>query len=172
METKEAIESQIADLRRQRGYALLHGKKFNDDLIVSAQRRLDALTDLESAKASQADEQSTAQREAEIKAAKTEVADLQSASAKALSDSRAGYEKGAANMRLHLQTEASLRKAMARLNSLTGEKTPIMSEPELHGKRALQIAAVGIKPITNHPSYFGSQSGKLNYPNTLKEWSD
>jgi hypothetical protein len=124
------------------------------------------------AKASQANEASTAQREAEIKAAKTEVADLQSASAKALADSRAGYHQGASAMRTHLQVEASLRKAIARLNSLSGEKTPIVSEPELHGKRALQIAAVGIKPITGHPSYFGSQSGKLNYPNTLKEWKD
>jgi hypothetical protein len=169
---REQIENALADARRARGHALLHGKRYDDSLIVALQQKLDALADLEAAKASQVDKQSAAQREAEIEAAKTEVADLKAASAKALSESRAGYVQGASAMRTHLATEASLRKAMARLNSLTGEKTPITSEPELHGKRALQIAAVGIKPITNHPSYFGSQSGKLNYPNTLKEWKD
>jgi hypothetical protein len=170
--TREEIEVQIADLRRARGFALLHGKRFDDSNLIKLQNQLDAVADIEAARTQQVLEESAKASEAEIKAAQTEIEDLKAASAKALSESRAGYVQGASAMRTHLATEASLRKAMARLNSLTGEKTPIMSEPELHGKRALQIAAVGIKPITNHPSYFGSQSGKLNYPNTLKEWKD
>jgi hypothetical protein len=165
---RETIETQIADLRRQRGFALFHGKKFDDAPIVALQQKLDALADLDSAKAEQAREQSAKQSEAAIKAAKAEVEDLRAASAKALSDSRAAYHQGATAMRLHLQTEASLRKAQAKLNQLTGAQSPITNQFELERKRSLQIASVGLKAINNHPSRFGT----IEWPMTLTEWKD
>jgi hypothetical protein len=172
MATRKAIETRLTDLHRKRGYALLHGKNFDNSLIVAEHEKLAALEDLESAEVEQARAETAKKRNAEIIAQRTEIEDLKSASAKALTESRKGYAQGAAAMRLHLQTEASLRKAQAKLNGLTGETTPLTNEFELHGKRALQIAAVGIRPITNHPSYFGSLSGKITYPNTLPEWKD
>jgi hypothetical protein len=166
MQTREQIETQIADLRRQRGFALLHNKRFDDAPIVALQQKLGALDDVkaEQARLNREDEAKTHQ--AAIKAAQTEIADLKSASAKALSDSKAGYVQGAASMKLHLQTEASLRKAQSRLNQLTGEQTPITNQFELERKRSLQIASVGLKAINNHPSKFGA----INWPMTLIEW--
>jgi hypothetical protein len=172
MESREAIESKLADLHRERGFALLHGRKFDNRKIVDLHEVLAAFDDREAAQIEQGREDAATKHKAEITAQRTEIEDLKSASAKALAESRAGYMQGAAAMRLHLQTEVSLRKAQAKLNQLTGETTPLTNEFELHGKRALQIAAVGIRPITRHPSYFGSLSGKITYPNTLPDWKD
>src|SRR5262245_52919866 len=47
---KELLENRLADLRRQRGFALLHGRKWNDDEIIAEQNRLDALSDMDKAK--------------------------------------------------------------------------------------------------------------------------
>ena len=167
-ETREQLETQLADARRQRGYALLHGKKFDDSELTRLQKLLEVQSDIESAKASEAREQTAKQNETAIKAAKTEIEDLRSASAKALADSRAGYVQGAASMKLHLQTEASLRKSMAKLNQLTGAQTPITNQFELERKRSLQIAQVGLKALNNHPSKFGA----INWPMTLIHWKD
>jgi hypothetical protein len=160
------IESQIADLRRERGFALLHGKKFDDSKIAELQRQLEVQADIESAKTAVARELSVRQNEDAVKAAKTEIQDLKAASAKALAESRNAYAAGAAAMKTHLQTEASLRKAMAKLNQLTGTQTPITNQFELERKRSLQIAQVGLKAINNSPSKFGV----INWPMTLAEW--
>lgn len=168
METREAIESRLADLHRQRGHALLHGEKFSNALIVEEHEKLAALQDLESAKIEQAREEATRARQEQITAVRTEIADLTAASTKALSDSRTAYHQGAQTMKTHLQTEASLRKAQVRLNALTGEKTPIQNVFELERKRSLQIASVGLKAINNHPSRFGN----LSWPMSLIEWKD
>jgi hypothetical protein len=168
VETRD-IETQIADLRRQRGLCLLHEKKFGDDSkIAELERLLEVQEDIAAAKAAQACEQAAKQNEAAIKAAKIEVQDLKAASAKALSDSRNAYAAGAAAMKLHLQTEASLRKAQAKLNQLTGEKTPITNVFELEKKRSLQIAQVALKALNNHPSRFGH----IEWPMSLLEWKD
>ena len=163
---RETIETEIANLRRARGFALLHGKKFDDSIITALQQKLDSVADVEAEQTRLEREAAAQKHQAEIVAAKTEIADLTSASAKALAEARAGYAQGAAAMKLHLQTEASLRKLQAKLNQLTGEKTSILIEPELHRKRSLQIAAVGLKPITGHLGRFGN----LTYPSTLAEW--
>jgi hypothetical protein len=166
MMDREKIEMEIADLRRARGFALLHGKKYDDAPIIKLQNQLDALADIEAARTQEVLEQSAKATEAEITAARTEIQDLKSASARALADSRGAYARGAANMRLHLQTEASLRKAQAKLNQLTGENAPIVNQFELERKRSLQIAQVGLKAINNHPSKFGV----IQWPMTLSEW--
>jgi hypothetical protein len=113
-----------------------------------------------------AEQDSAKIHQVEILATQTEIADLKSASAKALADSRGAYAQGAAAMRTHLQTEASLRKAQAKLNQLTGEQKPIVNQFELERKRSLQIAQVGLKSINNHPSKFGA----INWPMTLAQW--
>jgi hypothetical protein len=135
---------------------------------VAEHEKLAALEDLESAEVEQAREETAKKRNAEIIAQRTEIEDLKSASAKALTESRAGYAQGAAAMRTHLQTEASLRKAQARLNDLTGAKAPIENQFELERKRSLQIASVGLKGINSHPSKFGV----LQWPMSLIEWKD
>jgi hypothetical protein len=165
---REQIEVEIADLRRQRGFALLHKKKFDDSALTELQRQLDCLADMESAKASQANEESAKANEAAIKAAQTEIQDLKAASAKALAESRNAYAAGASAMKTHLATEALLRKAQAKLNQLTGANAPIVNQFELERKRSLQIAEVGLKAINNHPSKFGV----INWPMTLAEWKD
>jgi hypothetical protein len=162
------IETQIADLRRQRGYAALHGKKFDDSRLLELQRQLEVQADIQSAMTEQAREQSAKQTEAAIKATRTEIEDLKAASAKALSESRNGYAAGAAAMKTHLETEASLRKAQAKLHKLTGEPLPITNHLELERKRSLQVAQVGLKAINNHPSKFGA----INWPMTLIDWKD
>jgi hypothetical protein len=110
---REEIETQIQDLRRQRGFALLHKKKFDDSALTELQRQLDCLADIEAAKAAQANEESAKAAEAEIAATKTEIEQLKLASAEALASSRGAYAQAADAMRTHLETEASLRKAQA-----------------------------------------------------------
>jgi hypothetical protein len=166
MENRETLENELADLRRQRGYALLHGSKFSDAPIIALQQKLDALADVEAARTQEALDQSAKATEAEIIAAKTEIEQLKLASAEALADSRGAYAQAAAAMRTHLQTEASLRKAQAKLNQLTGAQTPIQNVFELERKRSLQIAQIGLKAINSHPSKFGV----LAWPMTLLEW--
>jgi hypothetical protein len=163
---REKIEAEIADLRRQRGFALLNGKKFDDAPIIKLQNQLDALADLEAARTAQVLEDTAKAHEAEIAATKTEIEQLKIASAEALADSRGAYAQAAATMRTHLQTEASLRKAQAKLNQLAGAQTPIQNVFELERKRSLQIAQIALKSINNHPSKFGV----LAWPMTLAEW--
>jgi hypothetical protein len=163
---REEIEIQIADLRRARGYALLHNKKFDDSNLIKLQQQLDAVADLEAARTWEIEQDSAKIHQVEIIATQTEIQDLKSASAKALADSRGAYAQGAAAMRTHLQTEASLRKAQAKLNKLTGVNEPIVNQFELERKRSLQITQVGLKAINNHPSKFGV----IQWPMTLIQW--
>lgn len=168
MDSRENIEAEIQSLRQRRGAALVAGRKFDNTTLVEAEQKLAALDDVAAEKARLDREEAAKQRQAEVTAAKAEIEDLKAASAKALADSRAGYVQGASAMRLHLQTEASLRKAQAKLNQLTGEKTPIVNEFELARQRSLQIVSVGLKPINNHPSRFG----RLEWPMSIIEWKD
>jgi hypothetical protein len=163
---REEIEMQIADLRRQRGFALIHKKKFDDSALTELQRQLDCLADMDAARAYEREQESAKIHQAEILATQQEIQDLKAASAKALADSRGAYAQGAAAMRTHLQTEASLRKAQAKLNQLAGTNEPIQNQFELERKRSLQIAQVGLKSINDHPSKFGV----INWPMTLVQW--
>jgi hypothetical protein len=168
------IRDRLADLRHARGMLALHNKDLTaiNQQIRDAEAAIAVEEDLASAQAEVLQAEASENRAEQITAARREIEDLKSASAKSSADSRAGYVAGAAAMKTHLQTEASLRKLQAKLNGLTGERTPIVNEHELKAKRALQIAQVGIRPIDNHPSYFGGLAGKISYPNTLKEWKD
>src|SRR5262249_36891003 len=142
--------------------------KFDNRKIVDLHEALAAFDDREAAQLEQDREDAATKNKAEITAQRTEIEDLKSASAKALTESRAGYTQGAAAMRTHLQTEASLRKAQARLAELTGAKVSIENQFELERKRSLQIASIGLKGINNHPSKFGN----LAWPMSLIEWKD
>src|SRR5262245_61156871 len=66
METREQIESRLADLHRERGFALMHGKDFDNSLIDAEQEKLAALADLEAAKREFAAAEKAAADDAEI----------------------------------------------------------------------------------------------------------
>lgn len=105
METRESIENRLQELHRQRGRALLHGKSFQNELIVAEHRKLAEIEDMdreESAKASQA----------QVTAIRTELQDLDVSSLKALAQAETALRSAVAAMRLHHTHEAAKRKAM------------------------------------------------------------
>src|SRR5262245_47938667 len=167
MLTYDQIEAQLADLHLQRGHLASHGKdtsKVSAEIMRLHQEQA-TLADVEAARVEQAREEQDKQHLAAVAAVNREIADFKSASAKALADSRAAYHAGAAAMRTHLETEASLRKAATRAKAL-GVKVEVENEFELARKRSLQIASVGLKPINNHLSRFGN----LSWPMALIAW--
>src|SRR5262245_50558774 len=91
MDTTESIEAALADEHRNVGYALLHGKTYDNKIIVDLHQRLTALADIENARTQEAREESAKAHQAEITAAQREAEDLTAASAKALAESRAAY---------------------------------------------------------------------------------
>lgn len=154
METRDQIETEIADLRSQRGFAHLHGKKFDDATIAQAQQKLDALVDVEAAKHEQGRTEATQQHELEVATVRTELADLDASMTKALAEAETSLRVAAKAMRLHHQHAAAKRKAQARLRQLTGEQLHIEVEPEMHKKcSALWLAQ--IKTITGHLGRYG-----------------
>lgn len=169
--TYAEIEQKLSDLHLRRGHLARHGKDTTKvSLEIMRLHEMQAtLQDVEKAEAQEGREAQANAHQADITKVRTEIADLTAASAKALSESRAAYQKGAQAMRTHLQTESSLRKAQAKLRQLTGENSHIDSEFDLINRRSRQVALVGLKPITNHPSRFGV----IEYPGmTLIEWKD
>jgi hypothetical protein len=168
------LNDRLAGLRHARGMLALHNKDLANinQQIADVEAQIAISQDRQHAEQTVQREQLSKQQEEEVARLREEVKTLTEASAKALNESRAGYHQGATSMKAHLEAEASLRSVVVALNRLTGERTTITNAMELQTKRALQIAAVGIKPITGHPSYFGGGLGKISYPNTLKEWKE
>src|SRR5262245_39507968 len=117
---KQLIENRISDLRRQRGLALLHGKKWNDDEIIAEQNRLEALQDVDAAQVEQARDEQGKQHSAQVNSIRQELADLSVASNKALTEAETALRAAVKAQRLHHQHEAAKRKAIGRLNQLTG----------------------------------------------------
>jgi hypothetical protein len=171
MMDREKIEMEIADLRRARGFALLHGKKYDDAPIIKLQNQLDALADIEAARTQEVLEQSAKATEAEIIAVKTEIADLTAASTKALANAEAKLREAVAAQQLCHTHERAKRKAIAKLNQLTGEKAPIENEMELHRKGSLRWMAL-IKTITGNPGRYGTlEYPGLTLPDPNKSWT-
>src|SRR5262245_59119808 len=99
METRADIEAKLECLHKQRGAALLAGKKFDNSVIVAEHEKLAALTDLDNARVEQQREEEARQRQAAVTAINREIEDLMAASAKALAESRTAYHQAAALMR-------------------------------------------------------------------------
>jgi hypothetical protein len=167
MQTLAEVEQALKEAHAERGRALATGVKFDNGRIVRLHERMAELEDVAAAQAEMARKESAKQHAAQVTAINREIEDLMSASAKALSESRAAYHQAAALMRTHLETESSLRKAATRAKQL-GVTVAVENPFELERKRSLQIASVGLKPINNHPSRFGN----LTWPMALIAWKD
>ena len=73
---REQIEIQIQDERRARGYAQMHGKKYDNSIITALNQKLDALVDLESAQTQQAREAANADYQADLSGRRLQLAAL------------------------------------------------------------------------------------------------
>jgi hypothetical protein len=112
METRESIENRLQELHRQRGRALLHGKSFQNELIVAEHRKLAEIEDMDAARAAQEREESAKASQAQVTAIRTELQDLDVSSLKALAQAETALRSAVAAMRLHHTHEAAKRKAM------------------------------------------------------------
>src|SRR5262245_23043141 len=171
MDSRESIEAEIQSLRQRRGAALLAGQTFNDTAIAALNQKLEALADVETAKAEQAREDAAKRATAEVRAAQMEIEDLKAASTKALSESRAAYHLGATTMRTHLETEASLRKAATRAKALGVTVAGVENEFELERKRSLQNRVSRTQTYQQSPeqirqSYLADGSRRLEVERT------
>jgi multidrug efflux pump subunit AcrA (membrane-fusion protein) len=151
-ETREQLETQLADARRQRGFALMHGKKFDDSEIERLQKLLEVQEDIESAKATEAREDSAKATEAAIKAAQREIADLQSASAKAKAAADKALAEYVGAMKLHYQHCEQARKAIGRLNTLTGSQQAAPTIGELQ-KRDSMLLIQQLRQLSGHAEF-------------------
>lgn len=175
METREKIETEIADLRRQRGYAHLHGKKFDDAAITQAQQKLDALDDAQVEQTRQSRETAQADYRADLASKR---AKLSAMVADDLADSQTAQEAArvlaaAFNRRLNRVEQ------MAQLcHAISGERgVPIcLQKPELERTLASRLSAVvgGGLPI-NCRRMFGGKGGVTFHPGVCKQddnWKD
>src|SRR5262245_14562163 len=171
MDSRESIEAEIQSQRQRRGAALLAFKKFDDAAITALNEKLAALDDADAFQRELDRQEATKKHQAEITAIRTELADLDTASIKALAKAETNLRAAVAAMKLHHTHEAAKRKAQAKLNNLTGTKEPIQSEMELHRRGSLRWMSL-IKTITGNPGRYGN----LEYPGMMlpdpnKSWT-
>jgi hypothetical protein len=170
-ETRESIENRLADLHRERGYALLHGKKFDNSVIVAEHEKLAALEDVDRAKVEQEREAASAKHQADITKVRTEISDLTAASSKALAQAESNLRAAVKAQVLVHQHEKAKRQAQAKLNGLTGVKDNIDSEFELYRKGSrLWLAQLNL--LTSAPGAFGDlRFPSLHLPSPDKSWT-
>ncbi len=168
------IEDEIADLRLQRGHLASHGKdvaKINAELAARI-TALDTIADVDAAQIEQGRNEATQQHQLNIAVLRTELADLDTSMTKALAECETSLRIAAKAMRLHHQHAAAKRKALAELNRLTGKKTSIENEIQLH-KKCSMLWLSQIRTITGHIGMYGDIKipGVLALPDPNKSWT-
>jgi hypothetical protein len=174
-ETRETIEAEIADARRARGFAHLHGKKFDDSIIAALNQKLETIDDAAAEQTRQQRTEAGRKYEAEVTALRTEKADAATARMAARREAEAKFREAVDAAKREILHAAAERDAQMRMNRLTGERGGAEgagAEGEIEHIRQLSLlVASQVRSITKHPARFGI----LTFPNTLpdpnKSWS-
>jgi hypothetical protein len=124
METFESIEAKLADLHLQRGHLALHGKdtsKVNAEIVLLHEHQA-TLQDLESAKSAQARDEVSRARQTEINTLTADIAGHNESASKAAAAADKALSEYCGLLRLKYQHAEQQRRAVGRLNALSGSK--------------------------------------------------
>jgi hypothetical protein len=171
METRADIEAALVAAHKERGRALATGAKFDNAKIVKLHEALAQADDREAAEVDIAREAAAKAQAAEVNRVRTEIADLTVASAKALAQAETALRSAVAAQRLHHTHEAAKRRAIGRLNTLTGSKDSALSEFELNRINSRKWLAL-LNTLTSSPGQFGDlKFPSLHLPPADKAWT-
>ena len=150
---RELIESRLADLHRQRGLALLHGRKFDNAAIVKEHEALAALEDLDKAKAEQSRDEVAKARAVEIQKLTADIEHFNESSAKAKAKADRALTEYVGILKLRYQHSDQARKAIGRLNALTGKQQALIDIKALQKQDSMQL--LNQLRQLGHPGEFG-----------------
>ena len=153
MNTREAIETRLASLRRDRGAATLAGKTFDNAVISSAEGELDALHDAEAEAARREREAAEAARLKQLGELHTQLAALERDRLQDIKEAEAATRQLAAALSRVLRTNQEMARVT---NHITGRRTPTpLSGPDFVSRLAGRIGAI-MTTIPNCRARFGS----------------
>ena len=171
METREQIEIQIQDERRARGYAQMHGKKYDDSIITALNQRLDALVDLESAQTQQARETAQADYQSDLSAKRQR---LEAMIADDLADTKEA-EDAACKLAAAISRRLNRVGEMARLtHAISGGPVPIVLHfPEVMSRIGGWVGGILAAQLKPRGRLGGLQWSHVSlYPADTKSWRD
>ena len=150
------LESALANAKLLVGRAALHGHTDlkADKAIADITRELELLDYKEQARVKEQREQSAEQHAEQVKATKTEIADFQSASAKAKAAADKALAEYVSALKLHYQHAEQTRRAIGKLNTLAGSQEPAPDIKALQKEDSLR-AIQEFRKLSGHPSEFG-----------------
>src|SRR5262249_22555636 len=145
-------EQALVELRKSRGAKKIDGKAIDKDnaAIAALEAEMAAEKDAAAERVRREPVAAAEAHQSQVNSIRAELADLSAASTRALTEAESKLREAVAAQRLHHTHEAAKRKAIGRLNQLTGSKESALSEFELHRQNS-RLWLAQLNTLTSAP---------------------